>query len=74
MGLSDLEEEGNFKWIDGSNSTSENTTWNINEPNGGTRENCGVTHPNWLSNGLTWLNDGTCSSIFHGLCEKTLSL
>ena len=72
MGLNDLHEEGNFKWIDGSNSTSENTTWKENEPNGGTRENCGETHRDYGS--TTLLNDAVCSHTHHGLCQKTLSL
>ena len=72
MGLSDLEEEGNYKWIDGSNSTSENTPWGEDEPNGGTRENCGET---WADRGsAALLNDYVCSLAFRGLCEKTLSL
>ena len=71
MGLSDLEEEASFKWIDGSNSTSENTPWNENEPNGGTNENCGEMGPVL---GRVKFNDLSCSSLRQGICEKTLSL
>ena len=73
IGVSDIEEEGNFTWLDGIAGTSENLFWysreNVQvEPNGGTIENC-VEMRSHLS-----YNDLPCSFERQAVCGKLLNL
>ncbi|KAI6647376.1 hypothetical protein LOD99_12372 [Oopsacas minuta] len=59
IGLNDIENEGTFVWVDGSNSTFRQ--FHVNEPNGGTIANCVQT---WNLPTETW-NDGICDDPYN---------
>ncbi|XP_052427645.1 CD209 antigen-like protein C isoform X1 [Carassius gibelio] len=61
IGLTDIEVEGTWTWVDGSTMTS--GFWNANEPGGYTEENCIVR----ISEG--WA-DYPCTNFFIWICEK----
>ncbi|MGH0153776.1 UNVERIFIED_CONTAM: hypothetical protein FKN15_025266 [Acipenser sinensis] len=64
LGLSDSDEEGTWKWLDGR--VVEKRLWHKGEPNNyQNNEDCGL-----LTNGL--LNDLTCQAKLHWICEKRL--
>ena len=68
IGLSDVHQEGNFVWTDGSNLTFQ--PWNPNQPdNMGGLEHC--VH-RWYGHGLsgdTW-NDDKCENLLHYVCKS----
>uniref|UniRef100_A0A8C2FIU1 C-type lectin domain-containing protein n=1 Tax=Cyprinus carpio TaxID=7962 RepID=A0A8C2FIU1_CYPCA len=61
IGLTDIEVEGTWKWVDGSTLTF--WFWNSYEPGGYTEENCIVT------NSVGWA-DYPCTTFFTWICEK----
>ena len=63
IGYSDQSEEGSWEWVDGKGGQFEYTHWNINEPNGGRRENCAIfrTDGSW--------NDGPCTTLMPFACK-----
>ncbi|KAK6469015.1 CD209 antigen-like protein C isoform X1 [Huso huso] len=63
VGMSDLETEGVWKWLDGS--LVDQRMWNPGEPNNEGKEDCGE-----MSNGK--LNDIPCNIKQRWICEKTL--
>ncbi|KAK6469075.1 C-type lectin domain family 4 member M-like [Huso huso] len=63
LGLSDLESESNWKWLD--RSSVAGSFWNSGEPNNANEEDCGE-----ITAGK--LNDITCSIKQRWICEKTL--
>ncbi|XP_058864090.1 hepatic lectin-like [Acipenser ruthenus] len=64
LGLSDSDNEGTWKWLDGR--VVEKRLWHKGEPNNyENNEDCGL-----LSNGL--LNDLMCEAKVHWICEKRL--
>nr|XP_055074613.1 uncharacterized protein LOC129454124 [Misgurnus anguillicaudatus] len=65
IGLSDSDVEGTWKWVDGSTLNTSFSFWDksVNEPNGGTKENCAVTY----SSG--WI-DYSCTNTYKWICEK----
>ncbi|MGH0135432.1 UNVERIFIED_CONTAM: hypothetical protein FKN15_008041 [Acipenser sinensis] len=63
VGMSDLETEGVWKWLDGS--LVDGRMWNPGEPNNRGKEDCGE-----MSNGK--LNDIPCNIKQRWICEKTL--
>ncbi|XP_033939574.2 C-type lectin domain family 4 member M-like [Pseudochaenichthys georgianus] len=68
LGLTDLETEGTWKWVDGTPMTER--YWGPGEPNGRTSENCG--HIKQFNVGKRW-NDGNCNTKTFWTCEKKVS-
>uniref|UniRef100_A0A673KI74 C-type lectin domain family 17, member A-like n=1 Tax=Sinocyclocheilus rhinocerous TaxID=307959 RepID=A0A673KI74_9TELE len=63
IGLTDIDVEGSWKWVDGSTLTS--GFWDPREPNGHRGENCALTYlPGWA--------DYPCSDLFLWICEKSI--
>ncbi|XP_054834992.1 CD209 antigen-like protein B [Eublepharis macularius] len=70
IGFSDLEEEGNWKWVDG---TSNYTNWHSIEPNNGKDqgpEHCAVLQKEY---NYMW-NDLPCKNKNNYICEKNMQL
>ncbi|XP_048008546.1 C-type lectin domain family 17, member A-like [Megalobrama amblycephala] len=63
IGLTDIDEEGSWKWVDGSTPTF--WFWRTNEPNGQRGENCAVVHS------TIWA-DYRCSNAYPWICEKNI--
>ncbi|KAL3066795.1 hypothetical protein OYC64_016695 [Pagothenia borchgrevinki] len=68
IGLTDLETEGTWKWVDGTPMTER--YWGPGEPNGRTSENCGDIKQYDL--GKRW-NDANCNIKVCWTCEKKVS-
>ncbi|MED6259464.1 hypothetical protein ATANTOWER_023388, partial [Ataeniobius toweri] len=67
IGLTDLETEGTWKWVDGSPLAT--SYWSDGEPNGKTTENCGNIKT--FTQARSW-NDELCSHSLNWICEKRL--
>ncbi|KAJ7316564.1 hypothetical protein JRQ81_002726 [Phrynocephalus forsythii] len=65
IGLTDQVQEGNWKWVDGTDVGPKNSYWQPNEPNGGRTENCAL-----LKNSLWY--DSSCKESHRWICERTL--
>ncbi|XP_025759490.1 CD209 antigen-like protein E isoform X1 [Oreochromis niloticus] len=66
IGLSDIEQEGTWKWVDGTLLTLK--YWASGQPdNKLSKENCAMIR----YNGTSW-NDGDCEAILKWVCEKLL--
>ncbi|XP_051972787.1 CD209 antigen-like protein C [Xyrauchen texanus] len=63
IGLTDIEKEGEWKWVNGSTLTS--GLWKDREPNGQRKENCALTQSSW------W-RDYPCNNAFKWICEKSI--
>uniref|UniRef100_A0A8C1YS11 Zmp:0000000924 n=1 Tax=Cyprinus carpio TaxID=7962 RepID=A0A8C1YS11_CYPCA len=74
IGVTDIDVEDRWKWVDGSNLTSgssEHLIGGIKEPGGGTTENCAVTYLKDHPNLLGW-HDVKCNDAYQGICEKSI--
>ncbi|XP_030596989.1 CD209 antigen-like protein A [Archocentrus centrarchus] len=71
IGLTDTEEEGTWKWVDGT--VLNKRFWETGEPNtfGGTDEDCGEVKPREEEN--NW-NDTHCENENYWICEKIVDL
>ncbi|XP_041838366.1 CD209 antigen-like [Melanotaenia boesemani] len=69
IGLTDSENEGTWKWVDGSQLTT--SYWGQYEPNGNRKENCGEIQT--FDKESSW-NDKDCSYSRSWICEMRLPL
>ncbi|XP_067249208.1 CD209 antigen-like protein C isoform X2 [Chanodichthys erythropterus] len=63
IGLTDIDEEGSWKWVDGSTPTFR--FWWSTEPNGKREENCALVHTS------IWA-DYPCDDAYLWICEKNI--
>ncbi|XP_059190595.1 hepatic lectin-like [Centropristis striata] len=71
IGLTYREEEGTWRWVDGSVLNSSGF-WGPGQPNARTwKEDC--VHTSW-SGGLNRWHDDGCSALRHWICEKPLDV
>uniref|UniRef100_A0A673I4S7 C-type lectin domain-containing protein n=1 Tax=Sinocyclocheilus rhinocerous TaxID=307959 RepID=A0A673I4S7_9TELE len=68
IGVTDIKEEGRWKWVDG---TSVTAGGQITEPNGGRHENCAVTYLKKHPELIGWI-DVTCNGAYQWICEKSV--
>uniref|UniRef100_A0A673KEY8 C-type lectin domain-containing protein n=1 Tax=Sinocyclocheilus rhinocerous TaxID=307959 RepID=A0A673KEY8_9TELE len=69
IGVTDSDEEGNWKWVDGSTLTT--GFWASKEPNGKRGENCAVTYLTEWPELIGW-HDVKCNDAFRLICEKSI--
>ncbi|XP_073686210.1 CD209 antigen-like protein A [Garra rufa] len=69
IGVTDIDVEGTWKWVDGSTLTS--GIWASGEPNGEIRENCAVTYLTYLPELIGWI-DVACDDAYQWICEKSI--
>ncbi|XP_041667821.1 CD209 antigen-like isoform X3 [Cheilinus undulatus] len=65
IGLRDVDEEGNWRWLDGTPLTV--SFWNTGEPNNQGNEDCAATYPR--DNPFFSWNDAPCSHHLKWICE-----
>ncbi|XP_068563091.1 CD209 antigen-like protein E [Cebidichthys violaceus] len=70
IGLRDVEEEGTWKWLDGTRLTQ--GYWNDGEPNDQGNEDCAATYPR--SNPFKAWNDAPCNHELKWICQRTPTL
>ena len=69
IGLSDIETEGNFVYLDGVRATEENTRWRSGQPDNFLgAEDC--THVHTVGQFALKVNDLACKENGYALCEK----
>ncbi|XP_042610473.1 CD209 antigen-like protein E [Cyprinus carpio] len=71
IGVTDIVEEGRWKWVDGTSVTSGfwASSEHIREPNGGRLENCAVTYLKKNPELIGWI-DVNCNGAYQWICEK----
>uniref|UniRef100_A0A3Q4HVI3 C-type lectin domain-containing protein n=1 Tax=Neolamprologus brichardi TaxID=32507 RepID=A0A3Q4HVI3_NEOBR len=67
IGLNDKEQEGTWKWVDGTPPTL--MYWASSQPDDGGDEDCAYVRNHGKN---SWM-DFRCSASFHWICEKTLN-
>ena len=75
IGVSDIQQEGHFVYIDGEPATPENTGWASGEPNNDCDEeycgeDCGAL--NYIAFPHNKANDAPCDLKYFALCEKAI--
>ncbi|XP_010867501.1 C-type lectin domain family 4 member M-like [Esox lucius] len=72
IGLTDVETEGTWKWVDGTPLTT--VYWGEKEPNSGGNENkdedCAEMNNIWYNDPVKKWNDFTCNTQLNWICEK----
>jgi len=69
IGLSDLQQQGTFLYLDGVPATTANTGWASGEPSSKS-ENCAML--NYYRQPHNTVNDSVCGNDNYALCEKPL--
>ncbi|XP_026104075.1 asialoglycoprotein receptor 1-like [Carassius auratus] len=73
IGATDIDVDGSWKWVDGS--TLNSGFWakggEVNEPRGGTLENCAVTYSTQWPDIKGW-HDVKCNDTYNWICEKSI--
>ncbi|XP_059846840.1 CD209 antigen-like protein E [Hypanus sabinus] len=64
IGLNDLVQEGDWRWVDGTDFSSSEKFWNAGEPNNAAEEDCVEMLPDGR-----W-NDFKCDALKNWICEK----
>uniref|UniRef100_A0A3B4YA89 Asialoglycoprotein receptor 1-like n=1 Tax=Seriola lalandi dorsalis TaxID=1841481 RepID=A0A3B4YA89_SERLL len=67
IGLTDAEEEDDWRWVDGSKVNSDPDDWKLDDPLG---EDCG--HVDTSENALKSWMDGSCKKPYRWICEKNI--
>ncbi|KAJ0009034.1 hypothetical protein NQD34_016449 [Periophthalmus magnuspinnatus] len=68
IGARDVEEEGTWKWLDGTQLTE--GFWNFGEPNNQGNEDCAAVYPSLRKNPFKSWNDAPCTHVLKWICEK----
>ena len=70
IGLSDQENEGDFRWVNGDQASfTDQSFWAQNSPGGGANDDCGAAH---FGDVHPKVVDVQCSSLFFAVCEKRI--
>ncbi|XP_062865236.1 CD209 antigen-like protein E [Trichomycterus rosablanca] len=69
IGLSDVQSEGGWKWVDGSALTT--AFWSQGRPNNDRNEDCVLLY--WRSGNLYNWFDVSCSNVYYWICEFPLN-
>ncbi|XP_029365909.1 CD209 antigen-like protein E isoform X1 [Echeneis naucrates] len=72
IGLTDQEEEGVWKWIDGTRATK--LYWRQNQPDNGYKGNEDCVEISKISSNINSWNDLQCTTSLYYMCEKMLTL
>lgn len=67
-GLTDIKEEGTWRWVNDEVAVRSDEGWATHEPNGNRNENCASIHHTESQD--QYLHDISCDGLNHGLCEK----
>ncbi|XP_063042876.1 C-type lectin domain family 4 member E-like [Engraulis encrasicolus] len=65
IGLSDLDEEGTFRWVDGTLLTNSYLTWSPGQPNNWKNQDCAV-----FLESDSFLGDDSCDKLHFRICES----
>jgi len=68
FGATDLENEGEWKWINGSTATEEDLDWRAGEPNNNNDNQHCISFYTQIDPGQA--DDFPCNTAHYGLCEK----